>query len=68
MTKKDVSPMVAAAAALDDELSGLTELAEGSRHEPLDGERSMSRATKALTASVEQQARIEQRLRALVEE
>lgn len=67
-SKKELSPLVAAAAALDDELSGLTELAEGTKHEALDGDRSMARTTKALSASVEQQARIETRLRALVEE
>lgn len=67
-SKKELSPLVAAAAALDDELSRLTDLAEGTKNEALDGERSMSRTTKALSASVEQQARIETRLRALVEE
>ena len=67
-SKKEPSPLVAAAAALDEERSGLTDLAEETKHEALDGERSMSRTTKALSASVEQQARIETRLRALVEE
>jgi hypothetical protein len=65
---KDVPPLVAAAAALDEELRALTELAGATKGEPLDGEKSMSRATRALTASVDQQARIEQRLRALVAE
>ena len=68
MPKKDLPPLVAAAAALDDELRGLTELAEATADEPLDGDRSMSRVTRALSASVEQQARIEERLHALVEE
>jgi chromosome segregation ATPase len=65
---KELPPLVAAAAALDDELRALTELADETRRESLDSERSMARATKALSAYVEQQARIEQRLRALVEE
>ena len=65
---KDVPPLVAAAAALDDELRGLTELARGTKGEALDGEKFMARATRALTASVDQQARIEQRLRELVAE
>jgi hypothetical protein len=68
VSKKEISPLVAAAAALDEELGALSDLADGTKHEPLDGDRSMSRATKALSASVEQQARIEQRLRGLVEE
>jgi hypothetical protein len=66
--KKDPPPLVAAAAALDEELTALTELAEETKREPLDGDRSMTRTTKALSSSVEQQARIEVRLRALVEE
>jgi chromosome segregation ATPase len=65
---KDVRPLVAAAAALDDELRTLSELAREIQHEPLDSDRSMTRATRSLTLTVEQQARIEQRLRALVEE
>jgi hypothetical protein len=66
--KKDLPPLVAAAAALDHELTALTELAEETKREPLDGDRSMSRTTKALSSSVEHQARIELRLRTLVEE
>jgi hypothetical protein len=65
---KDASPLVAAAAALDAELRALGELARETQQEPLDSERSMARATRSLTMTVEQQARIEQRLRALVEE
>lgn len=65
---KDVPALVAAAAALHESLSGLAELAEGAKHETLDSERSMSRATKALSSAVEQQGFIEQRLRGVVEE
>jgi hypothetical protein len=65
---KDLPPLVVAAAALDEVLRGLGALAEGAKHESLDSERSMSRATRALSAAVEQQGLIEQRLRAVVEE
>jgi hypothetical protein len=65
---KDVPPLVTAAAALDEVLRGLSALAEGAKRESLDSERSMSRASQALSAAVEQQGLIEQRLRAVVEE
>jgi hypothetical protein len=65
---KDVPPLVVAAAALHEGLSGLAELADGAKQEALDSERSMSRATKALSSAVEQQGLIEQRLRSVVEE
>jgi hypothetical protein len=65
---KEPSSLVAAAAALDDELSALTDLAGDARRETLDTERSMTRATRSLTDSVQLQARIEEKLRALVHE
>ena len=65
---KNLPPLVVAAAALDEVLSGLDTLAEGARHESLDSERSMARAARALSAAVEQQGVIEQRLRGVVEE
>jgi chromosome segregation ATPase len=66
--RKESSPLVAAATALDAELGGLADLARAASQESLDTERSMARATKTLTTSVEQQSFIEQRLRALVAE
>ena len=65
---KEPPALVTAAAALDDVLQGLGALAEAARHESLDSERSMSRATQALSTAVEQQGLIEQRLRAVVDE
>jgi hypothetical protein len=65
---KDVPPLVAAAASLDEVLMGLCALAESAKQETLDSERSMSRVSGALSAAVEQQELIERCLRAVVEE
>ena len=65
---RDIPPLVAAAASLDEVLTGLSALAEGATHEPLDSEKSMSRAARALSAAVEQQGLIERCLRAVVDE
>jgi hypothetical protein len=65
---KEPPPLATAAVALADELQAFADTAHEIRRESLDTDRSMSRATRALTESVERQARIEQKLRALVAE
>jgi chromosome segregation ATPase len=66
--KADRSPLVTAAAALEEELRAFADLATDARRESLNSERSMSRAAKSLTDSVQFHTRIEERLRALVSE
>jgi chromosome segregation ATPase len=65
---KDGSPLLAAAAELEDELEAFAELAVEAKRHALSNEKSLSRAARALTSSVDHQARIEVKLRALVME
>jgi hypothetical protein len=65
---KESSPLVSAAAALDKELHALAELASETKRESLNTERSIARATTALSDSVQFQARIEGKLKGLVSE
>ncbi len=65
---KERTPLVAAAAALEDELRAFAEMAAEARRESLDTERSMTRATRSLSESVQFHTRIEERLKALVAE
>jgi hypothetical protein len=64
--KGQESPLVSAATELDAELSAFAELAEEAKRHTLDSEKALSRAARALTSSVDHQARIETKLRALV--
>jgi len=66
--KDQPSPLVVAAAALGDELRGFADLASEAKRESLNTERSMSRATRSLSESVQFHARIEGKLKALVAE
>ena len=63
---KDQSPLVGAAAALENETRGFADLASQTKREPLDNDRSMTRTTRALADSVQYHARIEEKLKALV--
>jgi hypothetical protein len=67
-SNKDVSPLVAAAADLEAELLAFAGLAAEAKRHALDNDKALARAARALTSSVEQQSRIETRLRALVNE
>ncbi len=62
------STLVLAAAALDDELRALDELAQSAKAASLRTDKGLTRVTHTLTESVEQRARIEEKLRALVAE
>jgi hypothetical protein len=65
---KDPSPLVAAAAAVDEELREYDELAREAQRITLDGEKSLARAARVLSASTERQPRIQEKLQALVAE
>jgi hypothetical protein len=62
------SPLVAAAAAVDEELREYDDLAHEARRVTLDGEKSLARAAKVLAASTERQPRIQEKLQMLVAE
>jgi chromosome segregation ATPase len=63
-----LSPLVAAAAAVDEELREYDELAREAQKVTLDGEKELARAARVLAASTERQPRIQEKLRALVSE
>jgi hypothetical protein len=63
---KEESALVTAAAALEDEIRAFADLASQTKRESLDTDRSMSRATRALSDSALYHERIEEKLRALV--
>src|SRR5579859_6618835 len=66
--KKGDSPLVAAAAAVDEELRAYDALAEEARRLDIEGEKSLRRATAIIQDSASRQDRIQERLRALVDE
>jgi hypothetical protein len=69
MTKaKETPSLVAAAAALDEELRAFSDLASEAKRETLDTDRSMTRATRALSESAQRQSHIEEKLKSLVAE
>jgi hypothetical protein len=63
-----LSPLVAAAAAVDEELREYDELAREAQRVSLDGEKALARAARVLSASTERQSRIQEKLQALVSE
>ena len=63
---RDEAPLVTAAAALEEETRVFAELATQTRRESLDTDRSMTRATRALSDAAQYNARIEDKLKALV--
>jgi chromosome segregation ATPase len=63
-----VSPLVAAAAAVDEELREYDELAREARRVVLDGEKSLARAARVLAASTSRQPQIQEKLQLLVAE
>jgi chromosome segregation ATPase len=63
-----VSPLVAAAAAVDDELRQYDELAREAQRIVLDGEKSLARAARVLAASTSRQPQIQEKLQLLVAE
>ena len=65
---KDPPPLVVAASALEEALAHFSRLAVEAKGESLDSARSLQRCTQALTESVEQKTRIEEKLGALVAE
>jgi hypothetical protein len=65
---KDRSRLVNAAASLEDELHSFATHATETKREPLNTEKSIARATRALSESVQFHARIEEKVKALVGE
>jgi hypothetical protein len=63
-----MSPLVAAAAAVDDELRDYDELAREAGRIGLDGEKALGRAARVLEQATTRQPKIQEKLRALVEE
>jgi hypothetical protein len=63
---KDMSPLVAAAAALDDELRAYDELAREARRIKFDSEKSVHRGMRILQESQEHNDAVQEKLRALV--
>ncbi len=63
-----VSPLVAAAAAVDEELREYDDLAREAQRIVLDGEKALARAARVLQASTSRQPHIQQKLQALVAE
>jgi hypothetical protein len=69
MPKPNVtSPLVAAAAAIDEELREYDELAREAKRVEFDGEKALARATRILQEATTRQPRIQEKLRALVDE
>jgi hypothetical protein len=66
--KKGDSPLVAAAAAVDEELRAYDTLAEEARRLDIEGEKGLKRATAIIQDSASRQDRIQERLKALVDE
>jgi hypothetical protein len=66
--KKDDSALVAAAAAVDEELRAYDALADEARRLEIEGEKSLRRATAIIQDSASRQDRIQERLKALVDE
>jgi hypothetical protein len=64
---KEESPLLSAAAALEDEIRAFADLASQTKRESLDTDRSMARATRALSDSATYHERIEEKLRGLVD-
>jgi hypothetical protein len=65
---REPTPLVAAAAELEAELDAFAELATETRRARLDSDKALTRTARALETSVERQATIEKKLRALVEQ
>ncbi len=63
---KEESDLLTAAAALEDEIRAFADLASQTKRESLDTDRSMARATRALSDSALYHERIEEKLKALV--
>src|SRR5579862_2376963 len=63
-----VSPLVAAAAAVDEELREYDDLAREAQRIELDGEKALARAARVLAASTARQPHIQQKLQMLVSE
>lgn len=63
-----LSPLVAAAAAVDQELREYDELAREAQRIVLDGEKSLARAARVLAASTTRQPQIQEKLQTLVTE
>lgn len=69
MAKPNVtSPLVLAAAAVDQELREYDDLARDAKRIGLDGEKALARAARALEEATTRQPRIQEKLRALVDE
>ncbi|MBV9946886.1 MAG: hypothetical protein JOZ69_08570 [Myxococcales bacterium] len=62
------SPLVLAAAAVDQELREYDDLAREAKRIGLDGEKALARAARALEDATSRQPRIQEKLRALVDE
>src|SRR5579884_3723268 len=62
------SPLVAAAAAVDEELRAYDELAREAKRVPLEGEKALARAARLLSDATGRQAPIQQKLRLLLDE
>jgi hypothetical protein len=60
------SPLVAAAAAVDEELREYEELAREARRIALDGEKGLARAARLLSESTTRQPRVQEKLKTLV--
>jgi hypothetical protein len=65
---KAISPLVAAAAAVDEELRAYDELAQEARRTKIDGEKGLRRVVAIVQESAGRNERIQERLRALVSE
>jgi chromosome segregation ATPase len=63
-----VSPLVAAAAAVDQELREYDDLAREAQRISLDGEKNLARAARVLSASTSRQPHIQEKLQTLVSE
>lgn len=68
ITPKDVSPLVAAAAALDAELHAYDDLAREVRRVPLTSEKGLQRAVHIVQESAGRNDAVQQKVRALVEQ
>lgn len=67
-TLKALSPLVSAAAAVDDELRGYDELAQEARRTKIDGEKGLKRVVALVQESAGRNERIQEKLKALVSE
>jgi hypothetical protein len=67
-TPKALSPLVVAAAAVDDELRGYDELAQEARRTKIDGEKGLKRVVAIVQESAVRNDRIQEKLKVLVTE